>query len=193
VDIRVAEAGDAAGIQAVYAPVVNETAISFESEPPTVAEMARRIGETLPGHPWLVLEDGGRILGYAYAHAFAGRAAYRFSVETSIYVDAGARGRGAGRALYAALIAVLRAQGYHQALAGIALPNPASVALHESLGFQPVGVYRRVGWKLGAWHDVGWWQVVLSPEGGPPVPPVPVDRLGPEALSAATEGGWHVR
>ncbi|HMC41979.1 MAG TPA: GNAT family N-acetyltransferase, partial [Acidimicrobiales bacterium] len=108
-DIRVAREADAAGIQAIYAPVVTETAISFETEPPGVAEMARRVAETLPEHPWLVLDDAGAILGYAYGHRFAARAAYLWSVETSVYLRPEARGRGAGRALYAALIAILRA------------------------------------------------------------------------------------
>ena len=188
-----AREADAAGIQAIYAPVVTETAISFETEPPGVAEMARRVAETLPEHPWLVLDDAGAILGYAYGHRFAARAAYLWSVETSVYLRPEARGRGAGRALYAALIAILRAQGYRQAIGGVALPNPASVALHESLGFRPMGVYRRVGWKLGAWHDVGWWQLALTGEEGPPAPPTPVDRLPVATLSAATKGGPHVR
>jgi len=185
VQIRLAEAGDAGGIQAIYARVVTETPISFETEPPTAAEMNGRVDDTLPDHPWLVLDDGGRVLGYAYGHRFGDRAAYRWSVQCSIYVHADARGRGAGRALYSALIAVLRAQGYRQAFGGIALPNPASVALHESFGFEPVGVYRRVGWKLGAWHDVGWWQVPLAAGEGTPNPPVPVDRLPQGTLAAA--------
>ena len=141
--IRLAQPADAPGIQAIYAPVVVETAVSFETEPPTVAEMSARVAETLPDHPWLVLEDEGSILGYSYGHGFGARAAYRWSVETSIYIHADARGRGAGLALYTALLAVLRPQGYRQAIGGIALPNPASVALPQSLGFTAVGVYRR--------------------------------------------------
>jgi phosphinothricin acetyltransferase len=189
VRIRLAQPADAPGIQAIYAPVVVETAVSFETEPPTVAEMSARVAETLPDHPWLVLEDEGSILGYSYGHGFGARAAYRWSVETSIYVHAGARGRGAGLALYTALLAVLRPQGYRQAIGGIALPNPASVALHQSLGFTAVGVYRRIGWKLGQWHDVGLWQLTLATDEGAPDPPTPVDRLPPETLEAATSLG----
>jgi len=189
VEIRLARPTDAAGIQAVYAPVVLETPISFETEPPTVAEMGARVDETLPDHPWLVLEDSGNILGYAYGHGFGARAAYRWSVETSIYVRAEARGRGAGRALYSSLLEVLRAQGYRQAFGGIALPNPASVALHERFGFTPVGVYRRVGWKLGPWHAVGFWQLTIGADGGPPNPPTAVDQLPPGTLAAAASLG----
>ena len=187
--IRLAQPADAPGIQAVYAPVVVETAVSFETEPPTVTEMAARVDETLPDHPWLVLEDEGSILGYSYGHGFAARAAYRWSVETSIYVHARARGRGAGQALYTSLLALLRSQGYRQAIGGIALPNPASVALHQSLGFTAVGVYRSIGWKLGAWHDVELWQLTLGTGEGTPDMPIPLDRLAPGTLDAAAALG----
>jgi phosphinothricin acetyltransferase len=142
--------------------------------------MGERIQATVPTYPWLVLEEAGETLGYAYANRFASRAAYRWSVETSVYVAPGAHGRGIGRALYESLLAVAHLQGYVQALAGIALPNPGSVALHERVGFVPVAVYHRVGWKLGAWHDVGWWQRQLresADETEEPEEPIPVDRL----------------
>ena len=161
------------------------TAISFELEPPTVAEMAARISAVLPSHPWLVVAGAGRVLGYAYAHPLAPRAAYRWSVETSVYVADGNRRNGVGRARYRSLLEVLRRQGYRQALAGIALPNPASVALHESVGFRPAGVQRQVGWKLGAWHDVGWWQRGLAALTDPPALPLAVDRLPADVLAQA--------
>jgi L-amino acid N-acyltransferase YncA len=140
---------------------VRETAISFELEPPTAREIRRRIRESGVKTPWLVIVDGSRVKGYAYASPFRGRPAYRFTVEVTVYVDAAHRGQGVARALYGSLLEALRADGYRRAVAGIALPNPASVALHESFGFAPVGVFRKVGWKLGRWHDVGFWQLDL--------------------------------
>jgi L-amino acid N-acyltransferase YncA len=135
--------------------------ISFELEPPTVAEMERCIAATLAAFPWLVWEEGGRVAGYVYASRHKERAAYQWSVDVTAYVRADARGTGVGKTMYRALFDELTALGYHQAFAGIALPNAASVALHESLGFEALGVYRNVGFKLGAWRDVGWWQKAL--------------------------------
>ena len=136
--------------------------------------MGERIAAHRETHPWLVAEDGGDVIGYAYASPFRSRHAYQWSVETSVYIATDAQRRGAGRTLYTALFDILRAQGYRQALAGITLPNPASVGLHEAMGFSRVGVYRAVGWKLGMWHDVGWWQRDLaggaSPDGAPGAP-----------------------
>ena len=171
--IRVAAPGDAEGVQAIYAPVVRDTAISFELEPPGVAEMAGRIAGTLAEHPWLVCERRGAVAGYAYATRHRERPAYRWSVDVSVYVHPDARRGGVGRRLYAALFRLLALQGYRNAYAGIALPNAGSVGLHEALGFRPVGVYRQVGFKLGAWHDVGWWQLQLQPPGIPPSEPGP--------------------
>jgi phosphinothricin acetyltransferase len=171
--IRVATAADAAGIAAIYAPVVAATAISFEVAPPGAAEMASRVEATLPFTPWLVFAEEGAVLAFAYASRHRERAAYQWSVDASVYVGEGSRRRGLGRALYTSLFAVLRMQGFHAAHAGITLPNPASVGLHESLGFRAVGVYRAVGFKLGAWHDVGWWQLVLRERSGVPAPPRP--------------------
>lgn len=148
---------------AIYAPIVQSTVISFELTPPSTEEMAARITERLPRYPWLVAEDDAAdILGYAYASRYAPRAAYDWSVETSIYVAEHARGQGLGRLLYADLFDRLAQLGYRQAMAGATLPNPASAALHESVGFTLVGVYRAVGWKFGQWHDVGWWQRPLG-------------------------------
>jgi L-amino acid N-acyltransferase YncA len=159
--IRVAVDADVAAITAIYRPIVEATAISFETDAPSEDEMRRRLGETLSRYPWLVCELGGRVAGYAYATKHRVRAAYQWSVDTSVYVHADFRRCGIGRALYRSLFGILAAQGFFTTYAGIALPNPASVALHESVGFRPLGVYRKVGYKLGAWHDVGWWQLEL--------------------------------
>jgi phosphinothricin acetyltransferase len=161
--IRTARLDDAEAIQAIYAPIVRDTAISFELEPPTVDEMRRRIAATSAGLPWLVgVDDAGAVLGYAYAGKHRERAAYQWSVDVTVHVRADCRGQGVGKALYERLFELLVAAGYCQAFAGIALPNAASVALHESIGFQPIGVYRHVGFKHGAWRDVGWWQRELQ-------------------------------
>jgi phosphinothricin acetyltransferase len=153
--IRVATVQDAAACAALYAPYVTGTAVSFETDPPDAAEMARRIAGA---HAWFVLDDHGHIAGYAYANPFANRAAYRWSCETSIYLEQGRRRTGAGRALYETLFHRLRERGFCRAFAGMTLPNEASAGLHRALGFEPAGVYRRVGWKNGAWHDVAWVQ-----------------------------------
>jgi L-amino acid N-acyltransferase YncA len=180
---------DAVGVAAIYAPVVTSTPISFELEPPGPAEMATRISQCLPAYPWLVAVVAGEVAGYAYADRFAARPAYRWSVATSVYVAEAFRRRGAGRSLYACLLEVLRCLGYRQALAGITLPNQASVALHEAAGFRPAGLYLHVGWKLGAWHDVGWWQCDLGPgpepAAEPPAEPLPLDQLPASVLARA--------
>lgn len=161
IEIRPATVADAEAIQRIYAPVVIETAISFEDVPPTVAEMAERIASISRTHPYLVAANDGAVCGYVYAGPHAERAAYRYSVGTTVYIAAAARRSGVGAALYGALLPELKRRGFHAAFAGIALPNPGSVALHESVGFELVGVYREVGFKFGRWHDVGWWQRLL--------------------------------
>jgi phosphinothricin acetyltransferase len=169
--IRLAVPADAAGIAEIYRPIVESTFISFEVQPPGAEEMGRRIAATLEEHPWLVCVHRGAIAGYAYASRHRTRAAYQWSVDTSAYVHADYRRRGVGRALYESLFPILIAQGFVNAYAGIALPNPASVGLHEAVGFRPVGVYRNVGYKLGAWHDVGWWERSLQEPAELPEPP----------------------
>lgn len=160
--IRLAEQDDARQIQSIYAPIVRDTAISFELEVPVVDEIARRIRSTAELNlPWLVLENDGEVLGYAYASTFRARAAYRWSVEVSVYVHAHARRAQVGRKLYRALLRILACQGYHNAYAGTALPNPGSVRLHEVAGFSRIGIYHAVGYKFGAWHDVLWWERAL--------------------------------
>ncbi len=176
--LRVASAEDAAAVCAIYIPIVETTAISFELAPPSQGEMSRRITETLLMYPWLVAEnDQRRVVGYAYAGPHRARAAYGWSVDVTAYVADGMRGRGVSARLYRALLDILRAQNFHAAFAGIALPNPGSIALHESVGFTPVGVYRAVGYKLAAWHDVGWWQRALRDGGAPPQTPIPFPEL----------------
>ena len=178
--IRLAHDGDAAAIAAIYRPVVEHTAISFETIAPDQHEIAHRIAETLRSYPWLVCDRDGHIAGYAYASKHRVRAAYQWSVDTSVYVDSSDRRSGIGRALYLSLFAILAEQGYFNAFAGIALPNAGSVGLHEAMGFEKLGVYRNVGFKLGAWHDVGWWQLQLvEPSVSAP------EELGPPPQLAA--------
>lgn len=160
VTIRAATADDSAAIATVYAPYVTDSVISFEYDPPDGAEIARRMA-VKPVLPWLVAERDGGIVGYAYASAHRARAAYRWGADVSVYLVERERGRGTGRLLYVRLFELLRGLGYVAAYAGITSPNPASVGLHESMGFRPVGVYERVGYKHGRWHDVGWWQLAL--------------------------------
>jgi len=166
--IRLAGLHDAEAIAGIYRPFVERTTISFETEPPAREEMERRISETMTSHPWLVCEVGGQVAGYAYATRHRARAAYQWSVDTSVYVDEKHWRMGIGRGLYASLFPILAVQGFCNAFAGIALPNPGSVGLHESIGFTPIGVYERVGYKLGGWRDVGWWQRPLTALETPP-------------------------
>jgi phosphinothricin acetyltransferase len=167
IGIRPADVGDAAGIAAVYRPYVTGSVASFETEPPDAAELARRMVGA-PRLPWFVACRDDAVVGYAYAAAHGSRAAYRWSVDCSVYLVAGEPGTGTGRALYDRLLPAVTELGYVTAFAGIALPNPASVGLHTAVGFTPVGVYRAAGYKSGRWHDVGWWQLPLRE---PPVEP----------------------
>lgn len=163
---------DGAACAAIYAPHVESSPVSFEERAPDAAEMAARIEHHGAGHAWLVAERDGEVVGYAYATAFNERPAYRWSTSVSVYVADDARGQGVGRALYEALFDRLRERGFRTACAGITLPNEASEGLHESLGFELVGVNREIGWKQGAWRDVGWYQRELAPapNGSPPEP-----------------------
>lgn len=176
--IRFARAADAADIHAIYAPVVRDTFISFEVEVPTLEEISARIEKTLPMFPWLVFERDGRVVAYAYASKHRERPAYQWSVDVTCYVHPGARGAGIGATLYRKLLQVLRRQGFQSAFAGIALPNAASVRLHESVGFTQVGEFHDVGYKLGAWHDSGWWQCRIGDAPADPAAPTPLHQLG---------------
>ncbi len=173
-EIRLATEADAEHMLSIYAPVVRETAISFELEPPSIDEFRSRIRSTLTRTPWLLCEIDGSVAGYAYAGPLRTRQAYQWSVEVTVYVHADYRRLGVGSAVYTSLFECLRLMGYMNAYGGIALPNPGSVGLHESMGFFHVGTYRNVGYKLGAWHDVGWWQLELM---SPPTEPTPPKLL----------------
>jgi len=177
--IRTADpARDAASLAAVYHDFVSDTAISFEYHPPSAGELGARIERVSRTHPWLVAEDGGEVVGFAYGSPHRERAAYRWAADVSVYIDPRHHRRGFGRALYGALFDLLRDQRLLIACAGIALPNDGSVALHESFGFVPIGVYRQIGYKAGSWRDVGWWQLELArPTGDPPPEPLAPRRL----------------
>jgi len=145
--------------------------ITFEDVPPTAAEMAQRIATAQRRYAWLVLEDDGRVVGYAYGGTYLPRAAYRWACEVSVYLELGRRRTGGGRMLYEALLARLTERGFLTFIAGMTLPNEASEGLHRALGFEPVGTYRRIGYKHGAWHDVAWTQRMIAGGEDPPVEP----------------------
>jgi L-amino acid N-acyltransferase YncA len=180
--VRIADpARDAARVAEIYRPAVESTIATFEETPPTDEEMAERMRATLERLPWLVAESGGEIVGYAYAAPHHRRPGYRWSVDISVYVDPARQGAGVGRALYDRLLVILRRQRFVNVYAGIALPNPASERLHAATGMRRIGVYERVGYKLGAWRDVAWFGLRLAePEGEPPEPiPLPELENGP--------------
>ena len=186
--IRLATPDDAEQVREIYAPYC-DTPISFELGPPGVEEVRVRLTKVLALYPWLLCEDGGEALGYSYASRHRERAAYHWAVDTSVYVRQGRQRRGVGRALYTSLLAVLPLQGFVSAFAGVTLPNPASVGLHEAMGFQRVGVYRQVGFKNGAWHDVAWFQRPLQPPPGAPQPPRGLEEVRHTAAWAEALGG----
>jgi L-amino acid N-acyltransferase YncA len=176
--LRLVAPADAAQIAAIYAPFCLETAISFEAEAPDEAAMRERIYAVADRYPWLVaVSEKSEILGYAYATKHRERAAYRWSVDFTVYLAPAAKRHGLGTKLYTALAAICRNLGYYRAFAGITLPNEASVRLHEKVGFRPIGVYQRVGFKLGKWHDVGWWGLNLLPETDLPGEPRSIAEL----------------
>jgi L-amino acid N-acyltransferase YncA len=190
ITIRLATLDDAEQIQAIYAPFCRDTPVSFETQPPTVDEMRQRIVKTLSSLPWFVCDDGRQIVGYAYASQHRERAAYRWSVDVSVYVREGQRRSGFGRALYTSLLNSLRLQGFYNALAGVSVPNPASVGLHEAMGFQPLGVYQGIGFKNGSWHDVLWLQLQLRERASQPDEPrvFPIVQDSEEWREALTSG-----
>jgi L-amino acid N-acyltransferase YncA len=180
--IREARVEDGGAAARIYAPYVVETAITFEEQPPDAPEMSRRIGDTLAGHPFLVAESAGAVIGYAYATSHRARASYRWSADVSVYLDGNHHHCGVGSAMYGVLLPLLAAQGFVMAHAGVTLPNPASVGLHEAVGFKPVGIFRNVGYKLGEWRDVGWWAKQLNnprPQPDEPIAWAMMPRLKP--------------
>jgi phosphinothricin acetyltransferase len=174
--LRLAAESDAPAICAIYGPFC-DTLVTFEEVAPTVPEMEQRIRKVTAQYPWLVCESAGAVAGYAYASMHRERAAYRWAVEVAAYVAESHRGRGVGRALYTALTGLLAAAGYHRAFGLISLPNPASVALHESVGFKAKTVFQHIGFKSGAWRSVGWWELALSESQEEPDDPVNVQTL----------------
>ena len=208
--IRLATEADAAGMLEIYAPVVRDTAISFETQPPTPEEFRGRLRAALERRLWLVCEDtgddgsgandggngtSGGVAGYAYAAQFNFRESYVWAVEVSVYVHSAYRRRGVGRALYESLFRCLALQGFCTAIARITLPNPASIALHEGMGFRPAGLNEGIGHKHGQWHDVGIWQMELRPRPAAPEPPRPANSLAgtPEWEAALQSGAAHLR
>jgi phosphinothricin acetyltransferase len=190
VGIRFAEELDAAAIQAIYAPYCESSAVSFETKAPSVEEIVQRIHKISGQFPWIVGERDRRVIGYAYGSRHSERAAYQWSVDATVYVSPSAQRTGLGRALYTSLFRILALQGYYKAYAGITLPNSASVGLHEAMGFKPVGVYRGVGYKLGRWHDVGWWELSLRPESDEPPAPRSIQEIRcSRAVEEALEAG----
>lgn len=188
--IRLAIADDGPALAKVYRPAVADCATSFELEPPNGAEMARRVAKCMERGLWLVCERDGRVAGYAYGGIHRDRAAYQWTTEVSAYVHRDFHRQGIGRALYTSLFAAMVVQGYRNAVAGITLPNDASVALHTAVGFTQLGVYRGIGYKMGAWHDVGWFERELAPRLTDPVPPRRVAECGDEpAFASALEAG----
>jgi len=175
--LRLALPADGDRIAEIYAPAVAERTTSFELVPPDGVEMARRISAVTARTPWLVLEDSGRLVGYAYATPHRDRPAYQWSVEVSAYVDAEAHRAGHGRTLYTALFDILVAQGFVNAYAGITLPNPASVGFHQAMGFEEIGIYRGIGYKFGCWHDVVWLHRPLAPREPGVQPPRPLAEV----------------
>ena len=174
-NIRLADPdGDAEAVAAIYRPAVLGSIASFEEVPPDAREMAARMRAVLERTPWLVAETSRGVIGYAYAARHRERPGYRWSVDISVYVADGQQGRGVGRRLYDELLALLGRQRFVNVYAGVALPNPASIALHERIGMRRIGVYERVGFKFGAWHDVAWYGMRLAEPGVPPEEPIPL-------------------
>ena len=169
-NIRLATEADAPQILSIYTPYITDTSVTFETEVPPVEEIVGRMVERHPHLPWLVCEIDGVTAGYAYASPYRARAAYRWGVESSVYIHCDYRRRRIGRALYQSLFAILKLQEYRMVFAGVTHPNPESEAFHISFGFQHIGTFRAAGYKLGAWHDVGWWQFALGPTDTEPAP-----------------------
>lgn len=193
--IRLATAFDASAIASIYRPYCEDSAVSFEQVAPNAVEMAKRIASVTTQRPWIVLEDEDTVAGYAYAAPHHERWAYRWSVNTAIYISSTHQRRGAGRALYSTLFDLLRHLGYYRAAAGITLPNAASIGLHAAMGFELVGVYRDIGYKLGAWRDVAWYEADIQPLVADPQEPHGIGVLSgsPAWRDAVARGLAHYR
>jgi L-amino acid N-acyltransferase YncA len=193
--IRLATIADAADVASIYRPAVTDLATSFELDPPNAATMAERISKVLARTPWLVCEHEGNVLGYAYGGTHRERAAYQWTAEVSAYVRADAHRAGVGRALYTSLFAILALQGFRTMVAGITLPNPGSVGLHEAVGFKRVGIYHAIGFKFGQWHDVMWLERPLDQYPSDPAPPIPLSNVKDtrEFESALAAGTRYIR
>ncbi|MHB1653812.1 MAG: arsinothricin resistance N-acetyltransferase ArsN1 family B [Desulfitobacteriaceae bacterium] len=190
--MRLAGVSDAQEILNIYAPYVENTAITFETEIPSRNEMEARIELILCNHVWIVVEGDGKILGYAYASEYHERAAYRWSVDVSIYVREDRQGGGIGKALYASLFRVLGLQGYRNAYAIICLPNERSIGVHEHFGFRKMAHFNNVGYKFGKWHDVGWWELFLQEHGSDPKEPLSINNIDEIGLQAAFQQGLEI-
>lgn len=180
--IRLATPDDAQGMLEIYAPYITDTSFTFESEVPTTEAFARRIASYLRHWPWLVYEVDGKVAGYAYGSRYRERVGYQWCVECSVYVHDDYHRRGIAKALYAALFRILKLQGYFNVYAVINLPNDRSVQLHEACGFRWFANYEKVGYKLGKWKTVGWWQLTLNDYIDNPPAPLPIPELDPQAV-----------
>lgn len=180
--LRIAKESDAEGILKIYAPYIEETSFTFETEVPSVDDFAERIRTYLQNWPWLVCEVDGMIAGYAYATRHRERTAYQWCTESSIYIHDDFQRRGIAQALYQALFDILKVQGFRNVYAVINLPNEKSVAFHESCGFAYFATYEKVGYKLGRWKNVGWWRLLLNDFGDEPAPPLKFSDLDKNAL-----------
>lgn len=183
--IRLANPTDAVAMLAIYAPYIRNTSITFETKVPAVADFANRIRSYLENWPWLVYEKDGRVVGYAYASRYRERVAYQWSIECSVYIDEEHLRSGIARNLYTALFSILKAQGFITVYAVINLPNDRSVAFHESMGFKYFATYEKVGYKLGQWKDVGWWQLQLNEYTAEPAAPIKFSALDQKIITAA--------
>lgn len=188
--IRLATAFDSSAIASIYRPYCEDSAVSFEQVAPNAVEIATRIATVTTQRPWIVLEHQHAVVGYAYAGPHNERWAYRWSVNTAVYISGTHQRRGAGRALYVTLFDLLRHLGYYRAAAGITLPNAASIGLHAAMGFELVGVYRDIGYKLGAWRDVAWYEAEIQPLVAEPPEPRAISTLsGSQAWGDAVARG----
>lgn len=192
VTVRLASPEDTNDCKEIYAPYVRDTAVSFEKSPPSTDEFEERITSKLKSYPWLVCDYENTVIGFAYAGGHRGRDAYQWSVESSVYVNDKYQRAGVAKGLYNSLFETLRLQGFYNVFAGITLPNPSSVGFHQAMGFEPVGVYRNVGYKQGKWHDVKWWHLALQPHTSDPDPPTPIGELEDTSELDDTVAAGHV-